>query len=245
MRSICILVIYICLWACHATFGMNEYFTKHHVQVPLKPIKQNPPTISKDVYLHIPANKIQESKDESLKEYVAEAVLEMRAALCACLGLMFANDKGWFYPEFEEGLQYINAELFALLQMKQTYFVYSKEDRQLVLRWDLGLCKNGWAFDKIIEIKYLPEHKRKGTCSDLMVRYWHHKNNIHGQVPLQTLRSHYARAGKQTKLNVLKHAVLSKSLSPEEIEKMQQDDVVAMAQYYVSNPDNVKDAIKA
>lgn len=248
-----------CLTFSHTIFGMRQVpqaketmsgrqFAKYQVELPLR-LGQNPPRIQKDVFLFIPTELVvaqracKDEKDAAKKPlalYEREAIPEMNAVIDVCTELMFVNDQEWFWPEFEEDLQFVNPELLALVQNKQTYFVYSREQKTLLLRWDLGEYENGWAFDKVIEIQYIPDHNRHGTCSLFNVLYRHHRDNIHGKVPLTTLRSEYAAAGKQTKLNPLSMALFKQIKSSENIERMQKEDVVAMAMHYVSNLKNAE-----
>ncbi len=142
---------------------------------------------------------------------------------------MFANDKGWEFPKNEPAMRRVNPELFALLQKKETYFMFFPEKKVLLLRWDLGEHREGWAFDEIIQIQCIDDHPRKGTCSDTTLKYYNQEKNVVGEVPVSVLLQVFERAGKKPQSQ---DVVVSK------------EDLIAMGLDYVSNPDNLKGALR-
>lgn len=263
-----VITIIVCALSMQISFGMQQegaatlsgdeaYFSKYQVAIPLK--LSNKPLIQKDAFLSMPTSlvkaKAHPAKDTNIPTGISGAVVdtllaahetqgreEMEQALHVCTQLMFANDKGWFFPNNAPLFQYINPELFKLMQVKQTYFVFNRSTKMLLLRWHLGEYENGWAFDQVIEVQHIPEHPRKGTCSDMLVYYYGDK--LAGKVLLSTLREQYAQAKKQTVLTSQNIQKMCQKHTEDEINSMQTADVVAMAMHYVSNPDNLKDAKK-
>lgn len=266
-KLFCGITIIACALSMQISFGMEQegtaglseeaYFSKYQVAIPLK--LSNKPLIQKDAFLSMPTSlveaKAHPAKDTTIPAKIGARVVdtllaahetqgmaEMEKALHVCTQLMFANDKGWFFPNNSPLFHYINPELFKLMQVKQTYFVFNTSNKMLLLRWHLGEHENGWAFDQVIEVQHIPEHPRKGTCSDMLVYYY--RDNLSGKVLLSTLREQYDQAKKKTVLTAQNIDTMRKEHTEDEINSMQTADVVAMALHYVSNPANLQDAVK-
>lgn len=171
--------------------------------------------------------------DLKLEKFKSETEKEMQEVLNIFISLMLNNESGQVTPELGD-LAHVDTELFALLQLPQTYLVFKREEPQLLVCWGLGKQANNWSFDKVIHVYHKPELPRKGARSPLMVQYHNSPENVHGQVPLSELRRLYAAAGNKTIIGSIDIRELAKDTTLD-INQLQAKEVVEMAQWYVAN----------
>ncbi len=225
----------ICFMSVAFSFAMEEeekkpskdLFEKYDANILLPPL-DNGPSIKKAVFVAAPED-LEKAKDE---QYQTEVAKNLDTALKSFIHHMHANDRGWHYPKNAPGFQYIHPELFTMVKMPETYFMFHLPTKRLLLRWDLGE-HNGWGYDQVFSIDYDSEHQKMGTCSELTIQYHQEKKGVHGKVSLAQLRESYKTSGKTCILNPSSRVIYDIVCSQEERDAVHIKDIVAMAQYYL------------
>lgn len=201
--------------------------------------------ISKKAYIQVPVHLVpamqRADSDTLLENYVRQETPGLKRIIAVFADLM-ANSSVRRQPLGLGLVSNYDETLFSLLKARQTSLFYLCGGNRLVLNWDLGQ-HGDWQVMHSIEVNYVPDHPRKGTRSEAMIDLENKAKKFHALIPLSMLQKQYAQAGKKAKISAqTAQALLQGSITQEQFAKLHEQDMVAMALFYASKPENLKNS---